>query len=434
MDGNPDQHNSMKMKEILPWIILVYISILIILSCSKDNNTNQAPTCNITEPANGHEIAAGEMINISVIASDVDGDIVEVRFIINDNEMSSVTHPPYDYIWNTTGEINGSHTIKAICIDNNEVSSTDEITVLITEHGEGKPPYANFTTNSTSGQSPFTVSFNDLSKNNPISWQWGFGDGGTNTTSNPTHTYITNGYYNVTLIVSNNYGANTKTKTNYIYIGSSGIDGEPCPGTPTVTDTDGNIYNTVLIGSRCWMKENLRIGTFILSRYNMVDNEEIEKYCYNDLPENCLTYGGLYQWDEFMQYNSQEGQQGICPDGWHMPSDDEWKHLEMHLGMSQNQADKTGFRGTNEGDKLKSDVGWNNNGNGSNTSGFSAIPSGYRHTSGNFRDLTSSGSWWSTTEHDSSRVWRRGLYQNNDMARRNHHDKTDGLSVRCIRD
>lgn len=205
----------MKMKENLPWIILFYISFLIISSCSKDNNnSNQTPTCKITTPANGYEIAAGEMINISVSASDEDGDIVEVLFIINDNEVNSVTHPPYTYIWNTTGEVNGNHSIKATCIDNNGDISSDEITVLITEHGGGKSPYANFTANSTSGHAPFTVSFNDLSKNTPASWLWNFGDGDTNTTTNPTHTYVTNGYYNVTLTVSNNYGANTKTKTN----------------------------------------------------------------------------------------------------------------------------------------------------------------------------------------------------------------------------
>ncbi len=182
------------------------------------------------------------------------------------------------------------------------------------------------------------------------------------------------------------------------------------------------------------MKENLRVGTFMLSRYSMVDNGEIEKYCYNDLPENCITYGGLYQWNEIMDYTIQEGQQGICPDGWHLPSDDEWKQLEIHLGMSQSLADKTGFRGSDEGYELKSDVGWSNNGNGSNTSDFSAIPAGYRHTIGSFRDLTTSGSWWSTTEHSSSRAWRRGLYSNSEMVRRNHHNKTDGLSVRCVRD
>lgn len=434
MDRYPDQNSFMKMKANLPWIILVYIFFLIISSCSKDSDkTNQAPTCKITTPANGYEIAAGEMVNISVTASDNDGNIVEIRFIINDEEISSVAHPPYSYIWNTKGEINGNHTIKATCIDNNGDSSSDEITVMITEHGEGKSPHANFTANSTSGSAPFTVSFIDLSKNNPTSWRWDFGDGDTNTTSNPTHTYVANGYYNVTLTVSNNQGSNTKTKTNYIYIGSGGIDGDPCPGTPTVIDADSNIYNTVLIGSRCWMKENLRVGTRILGRYRMANNGEIEKYCYNDLPENCLTYGGLYQWDEMMQYTLPEGQQGICPDGWHLPSDDEWKQLEIHLGMSQSQADKTGFRGTDEGYKIKSDLGWNNFGNGNNISGFSGLPGGYHHTAGNFRNLTVSGSWWSTTEHSPSRAWRRGLYYNNEMIRRNHHDKTDGLSVRCVR-
>jgi len=181
------------------------------------------------------------------------------------------------------------------------------------------------------------------------------------------------------------------------------------------------------------MKENLRVGLYIKGNNNMSNNSRIEKYCYNDKLQNCLTYGALYQWDEMMQYSSEEGQQGICPDGWHLPSDDEWKQLEIYLGMNQYQADQIGFRGTNEGDKLKSEIGWNNNGNGSNISGFSAPSGGYRYTNGTFRNHTLIGSWWSTTQHNSSRAWRRGLYSSSEMIRRNHHDKTDGLSVRCIK-
>ena len=127
----------------------------------------------------------------------------------------------------------------------------------------------------------------------------------------------------------------------------------------TVTDIEGNAYNTVEIGNQCWMQENLNVGTPIGSFESdgttlnpQTDNATIEKYCYGysthgDAGQlatgeaNCDTYGGLYQWDEMMQYETQEGTQGICPAGWHIPSDDEWKTLEMHLGMTQAQADIT---------------------------------------------------------------------------------------------
>jgi len=81
----------------------------------------------------------------------------------------------------------------------------------------------------------------------------------------------------------------------------------------------GETYQTILIGSQCWFQENLNVGTRINGSSNQTDNGEIEKYCYNNLDANCVTYGGLYQWDEAMQYVTTAGTQGICPDGWHIP-------------------------------------------------------------------------------------------------------------------
>ncbi len=416
-------------------IMHIYILIIIISSCNKDGEkSNIPPTCEITTPTNGQEIARDETVTISVTANDSDGNIVEVRFFINNEEKSSVTNSPYNYVWNTTGESTGNHKVKATSIDNNGSSTEDEVTILITKDGSGNLPDANFTANITSGIATFTVNFTDLSTNNTTNWKWDFGDNDTNALQNPTHTFINDGYYSVSLTASNNYGTDTIIKINYIYIGNGGIDGEPCPGMPTVSDADGNMYNTVIIGNRCWMKENLRVGTFLQGKYNMSDNGVIEKYCYNNSLIYCQTYGALYQWDEMMQYTSQAGAQGICPEGWHLPSDDEWKQLEMHLGMDQSQADMVGYRGTDEGNKLKSDIGWSNNGNGSNSINFSAVPGGYRHAGKSFRYLSKSGSWWSSSEHRSLRVWRRGLYHDNGMVRRNHHDKMDGLSVKCVRD
>ncbi len=76
---------------------------------------------------------------------------------------------------------------------------------------------------------------------------------------------------------------------------------KPSSGTSTVTDADGNVYNTVQIGNQCWMKENLKVGTRINGSQNMSDNGFVEKYCYNNDPANCDVYGGLYQWDEMVQ-------------------------------------------------------------------------------------------------------------------------------------
>jgi uncharacterized protein (TIGR02145 family) len=101
----------------------------------------------------------------------------------------------------------------------------------------------------------------------------------------------------------------------------------PCPGMPTV-EYEGQVYNTIQIFSQCWLKENLNVGMMIPEAKDQSNNGIIEKYCYNNEPDSCAKYGGLYRWDEMMQYTTQQGTQGICPPGWHLPTDEEWKVLE----------------------------------------------------------------------------------------------------------
>jgi hypothetical protein len=111
--------------------------------------------------------------------------------------------------------------------------------------------------------------------------------------------------------------------------------GQPCPGMPYFTDTrDGKVYTTVYIGTQCWMKQNLNIGTRIAGAGNQTNNGTIEKYCYDDNESNCDYYGGLYQWNEMMQYTTTQGVKGICPKGWHLPTNNEWNVLSTFLGGS----------------------------------------------------------------------------------------------------
>ncbi|OYT15059.1 MAG: hypothetical protein B7C24_15045 [Bacteroidetes bacterium 4572_77] len=196
----------------------------------------------------------------------------------------------------------------------------------------------------------------------------------------------------------------------------------------------GQEYHGVPIGTQCWMKENLNIGTRINGNQEMQSNSTIEKYCYDENEANCDTYGGLYQWDEMMQYSTQEGAQGICPDGWHIPTDNEWKEMEMELGMSQSEANNTDWRGTNEGEKLRSKSGWNSNGNGTNSSGFTAFPGGFRSIGGSFIDLVDYGFWWTSTEYSGSYAWSRGLCYYFDQVDRNDNYRVYGYSVRCLKD
>ncbi|MFT4535026.1 MAG: hypothetical protein ACJA1A_001388 [Saprospiraceae bacterium] len=102
-----------------------------------------------------------------------------------------------------------------------------------------------------------------------------------------------------------------------------------------IDSRDSKLYKTVTVGTQNWMAENLNYGTQIDGISDQTDNSIKEKYCYADIPANCTTYGGLYQWDEIMQYETTGVIQGLCPIGWHIPTDDEWKTLEMALGMTQ---------------------------------------------------------------------------------------------------
>jgi uncharacterized protein (TIGR02145 family) len=211
----------------------------------------------------------------------------------------------------------------------------------------------------------------------------------------------------------------------------------PCPGTPTV-DYEGQVYNTIQIFSQCWLKENLNVGTMISGWDEMTDNGIIEKYCYNNEPDSCTKYGGLYQWNEMMQYTTQQGSQGICPPGWHLPTDEEWKVLEgavdSQYGIGDNNWDYSDYRGYDAGTNLKTTSGWNYNGNGTDLFGFSGLPGGYRDSDGYFYNVGSNGYWWSSTEDYNDYAWYRSLFYYGPEVGRYYDVEDYGFSVRCLRD
>jgi uncharacterized protein (TIGR02145 family) len=152
-------------------------------------------------------------------------------------------------------------------------------------------------------------------------------------------------------------------------------------------------------------------------------------FCWAENDESTYKhlYGALYNW-----YTVKTG--NLCPLDWHVPTDEEWKKLEMYLGMSQVASNLTSYRGTNEGSKLKSSVGWYQNGNGTNESGFSALPSGWRDYGGDFYFIGNWTDFWSSTEINSYNAWSRALgYIHNDVGRY-EDSKKFGFCVRCVKD
>jgi len=199
---------------------------------------------------------------------------------------------------------------------------------------------------------------------------------------------------------------------------------------------DNSEYQWVKIGNQIWMAENLAylpaVSPFINDTANFpcyyvygYDGADVNMAKTN---LNYKKYGVLYNWPAALT---------ACPKGWHLPSDAEWKQLEIDLGMTQEEVNENispYYRGTDQGTKMKTKIGWHNNGNGTNSSGFSCLPGGLRFSTGDFCTIESFGYWWSSTEGSELCAWSRGLTYNKSSVSRNSNIKKNGFSVRCIKD
>jgi len=213
----------------------------------------------------------------------------------------------------------------------------------------------------------------------------------------------------------------------------------PCPGTPIVI-YDGQLYNTIQVFDQCWLKENLNVGERIDSVVAPTNNGLIEKYCYSDEETNCNIFGGLYLWDEMMQYTNDESSQGICPPGWHIPSDEEWKVLEGAVDSQYGIGDPVweiwGYRGYDAALNLKSVSSWAGSGNGLDAFGFKALAAGAGGAiSFSFGWLETLCIFWSSSSNLlTSRAYDRFIEDYSDEIGRSTNPYNWAYSVRCLRD
>ena len=229
-----------------------------------------------------------------------------------------------------------------------------------------------------------------------------------------------------------------------------GCKKEESPKIPptTVTDIDGNTYNTVLIGTQVWLKENLKvtkfrngdiIGSTIPVNLNIGElNTTPYQWPYDGLESNVEIYGRLYTW------HAATDSRGVCPTGWHLPSDSEWTTLKNYLiANGYNYDGKT--TGQNEAKALATDYGWSistNNGAVGNTdfptyrnkSKFSALPGGYREYIGEFKRGGDCGFWWTSDQNGPNEAWRRLICSDATYSASNFFWKSYGQSIRCIWD
>jgi uncharacterized protein (TIGR02145 family) len=316
----------------------------------------------------------------------------------------------------------GNYTV-SLKATNSFGNNTKTLNITVSEPSN-QAPIADFTASKTNITKGETIQFTDKSTNSPTSWLWDFGDGTTSTQQNPLKSFNSVGNYTVTLKATNSFGNSTKT-TNITVSEQSEIKyGEMV--------YDGRTYKTVIINGKEWMAENLAYlpavyPTLSLSytepRYNVYGYQGTDIATAKQQP-NYITYGVLYNWF---------AAKAACPPGWHLPSDEEWKQLEMALGMTKEQADATGSRGTDQGKQMKATSGWFINGNGFNTSGFSALPGGNIDYI-TFFNIEKKGFWLSSTEGDANLVWIRILEYGNEKVQRGLNYKGYCFSVRCVRD
>jgi uncharacterized protein (TIGR02145 family) len=234
------------------------------------------------------------------------------------------------------------------------------------------------------------------------------------------------------------------------------VFGLPCPGTPTVTDIDGNVYNTVLIGDQCWMKENLKTtrynnGTPVANVTDETAWSALTTGAYvwynNDISWKD-SYGALYNW------HAVSNASGLCPQGWHVPYDDDWAQLIDYvtaLGFPNEDNNPDGVANalkscwqinsplggacnTTVHPRWEEDTWTGYNHYGFNQFGFSGLPGGLRYAYGEFTFIGYSGIWWSSTVHVTDYSWSRfmGCFDSNVISIGS--SMQDGFSVRCIKE
>lgn len=205
-----------------------------------------------------------------------------------------------------------------------------------------------------------------------------------------------------------------------IISGCKSDDGNPVTAAePGAVYYGGKNYHPVVIGSQTWLRENLDIGTMIQANQNPGNNSTIEKYCYNNDADNCALYGGLYQWNEAMGYVLTPGAKGICPDGYHIPTREEFDLLILEIGNNS-----TALKASGQGLEA---------GAGTNTSGFSALLGGIRAAAGNSTVINQMTFFWHSNASGEDMAHTTYMYNHNNIIYPGLSYKESGFSIRCIK-
>lgn len=411
--------------------------VILTLGCKEEN---QKPSCIIISPTDETSISSGDTVAIFVEAMDMDGSIVEINFEIDEEYKGAISSTPYKYEWNTAGTTAGKHIIKATAIDNEGEIKSNEIRVNVT----ATIPFVLIdsmgiiTLNSANCYVIILNNGGEIVTERGICWSTNQNptiddNKETNVAGSDSFTSAITGLASSSTYYVRAYATNSKgtSYSNQISFTTYGL-----------VDINGNFYKTVKIGTQTWMAENLKTKNYAdgipIQLVKSSDSWDAlgytdKAYCYYDnSTTNADIYGALYTWAAAMNGAASSSAnpssiQGVCPDGWHLPSDIEWMVLTDYLGGTSVAGGKMKEQGTKHW--LHPNTGANNE------SGFTALPGGYRIPTGSFFNVNAFAVFWSTTEFYSQNVWYRGLsYANSKVVWDRKFSKKLGYSVRCIKD
>ena len=428
------------------------------------------------------------------LTSDLDGGSVNLCGnssveVVYTATLNNANAADYTFAW-TVGGVAQSETGSTLTYTYTAAATDVKVVCVATRAGSAALKDSLTTTVTTGGTAVslglcdnyLTVTVKSVS-GSPTSISWGDGRTGTSVSADMTHTYSTSGTYTITATNSDGCKATytlalaeaahttcTVTSRNSNEMGSSAtvID--------SVKDHEGNWYEVVQIGDQCWLKENLRTrtspktGTRLVNTAGKTDNNAAQYYgskvahwYMNDSTTYAPKgYGLLYNWCAVMDtanpsnymevptasagntnafdFAPSGNHRGICPEGWHVPTDAEWSAMELEVNGSD-VSSATGYRGSHAG-KLSTGCDWVSSTNAGapgnfgntdrNSSGFAAVPAGNFYSS--FNNAGYYAGFWSSSQGSSSNAWGRNLYCNYAGVYRYGNLKYDGRSVRCLRD
>ncbi len=412
--------------------LLFAISILALILLSSCRKTNHPPSIQYAS-STPDILLVGESCQFSCVATDEDGDLLTYIWSCSDGSFPSGASGQ-SVLW--TAPLEPGVSVVTIIASDGKNTAQDTFQITVNKQIVNTPPMAKFELTPESGTvaSEFQVDASGSSDaETPFDalefrWDWtndGIWDTDYSTSQTETHQYAEPGAYTIILEVKDEGGLLDK-KSGLVSVSA-------LPDTAGTFEYKGREYDYKKIGTQTWMTENLAfLPSVSASDTGSDDDPYYYVYDYEGSSvssakesDNYTTKGVLYNW---------EAAKISCPPKWHLPSDDDWKKLETHLGMNPSDVDDIDWRNSgNVGHKLKSISSWTD-GNGDNSSGFDALPGGLRAYGGGFYDIDVYGNFWSSSHTESSKAWTRYMGSMYEGVNRAASEKRRGFSVRCIRD